>query len=145
MRTNKLFYIKPEISLCLSVYLFAVMVRVHPLASETLWNGKILMEIGNRPGVAGAVLQTPSWLINSLWKEDLKWDNTFSNNKRTAWPLFWDPLLKGLCRANEINDDDEVTQSSYSLWEKVTCNMSQVTCHISLVTCHMWCVKKKII
>ena len=70
----------------------------------------------NRPGVAGAVLQTPSSFINSVSS------SAFSSRYSTN-------LHSQAVRARELNFFDNV-----HLPPPGTCHMSHVTCHVSHVT-----------
>ena len=73
--------------------------------------------IFNRPGVAGAVLQTASSLIHSV----ILFLQTFKTSLH--------PKCESL--GAEILRECSPPQ---------TCHMSLVTCHVSRVTCHMSCV-----
>ena len=73
----------------------------------------------NRPGVAGALLQTPPSLINSViqwWFVEIysKWYNSQT------------------IRAKELKFGVNV-----HLPKCVACHVSHVTCHVSCVTCHV--------
>ena len=68
----------------------------------------------NRPGVAGAVLQTPSSLINWFIHSVSQWSFPSKSSKHHI-------------------SQKKLTQCSLP----VMCQMSHVTCHVSHVTCHM--------
>ena len=74
----------------------------------------------NRPGVAGAVLQTALLLIkvtDGLWK--------YIQNTVNPKPKKLKAEILGECSSHTI-----------SHVSRVTCHMSHVTCHLSGVTCH---------
>ena len=82
----------------------------------------------NRPGVAGAVLQSPPLLINSLTDSltdplvQISSKHCQSQTRRARELKFVENVHPTLC---------------------VMCHVSPVTSHLSLVTCHLWHVKKK--
>ena len=84
-----------------------------------------LSYVFNRPGVAGAVLQSPSWFI--------------------IWLIHWatDPLIKIF---SNYSQSQTGRARELKCWENVRptlcvmCNASRVLCHVSPVTCHMSCV-----
>ena len=90
----------------------------------TTFTSEIMMQfynyfIFNRPGVAGAVLQTASSLI--------KWVSQSSFSSRYS----------------QHHDSQTVRARELKFWENVhptpcvMCHLSHVTCHISPVTCHL--------
>ena len=87
---------------------------------------KDFKRIINRPGVAGAVLQTPPSLIDSSIHPLWKYLQTIITSK---------PLELGTW-----NVDTMFTIPYVSHMSRVMCHVSHVTCHVSHVTCHMSCV-----
>ena len=90
-----------------------------------LWRCKIF----NRPGVAGAVLQTPLSLIWSSFSS--RSSNHFpAQTKRARELKFWEnvyPPPNVTCHVSHV-----ICHMSC-----VTCHMARVTCHVSCVTCHI--------
>ena len=86
-----------------------------------LWSQNILIFI-NRPGVAGAVLQSASWLTDSFCQR------AFSSNSSTYHK-------SQSRRAREQKFRENVQPQQH-----VTCHVSRVMCHVVHVTCHMSCV-----
>ena len=80
-----------------------------------------MIYIFNKPGVAGAVLHTPSLLIQSWFVE------IYSKHSQSQ---------AGRARELEFWENVHPTQ-------RVMCHMSRVTCHLSHITCHMSDVNKK--
>ena len=80
----------------------------------------------NRPGVAGAVLQSPPLLTDSF----IDW--SFS-------PLIFETLSIKTESARKLNFWENVhpTLSVMCYVSPVTCHMSPVTCHLSYITCHL--------
>ena len=73
----------------------------------------------NRPGVAGAVLQTPASLIKSVAQSSFSSKSSKHHNSQTVWP-------------RELTFWENVHPTQY-----VMCHLSHVTCHLSCVTCHL--------
>ena len=100
-------------------------ITLHHKCGETV---EILMQIINRPCVAGAVLQSPPYLINSVSDLIVKiWSKHSQSQTGRAMKLkFWENVDPTLC----------------VMW-----HVSYVTCHMSPVTCHLLPItyKKKII
>ena len=85
--------------------------------------------LSNRPGVAGAVLQSPpsqiNWLIHSftdpLVKISFKLSQSWTGRAREV--TFWENVHATLCAMCHVSC--------------VICHMSHVTYHLSHVTCHL--------
>ena len=80
---------------------------------------KLLIYIFNRPGVVGAVLQTPLSLIQRVSQ------------------------LAFSSKSSKYHKSQTVGGRGLKFWKKIhppqhiTCHVSHVTCHVSPVTCHM--------
>ena len=72
-----------------------------------------------RPGVAGAVLQTPLLLINSISKS--------SSSSKSSKHYYSQPV-----RPRDLESRDNVHHPMY-----IMCHISCVICHVSCLTCHM--------
>ena len=86
----------------------------------------------NRPGVAGAVLQTPSTFINSSCSSQSS-KHCLSQTVKARELKFWEnvhppPFVK--CHMSHVTCHMSC----------VRCHVSDVTCHLSHVTCHTSCV-----
>ena len=90
--------------------------------TEINWKIRIFFEFFNRPGVAGAVLQTPSWLTDliTLFLQIFKTPSLPNHNSLGA------DILRGCSPSTTCHPPT-----------CVTCHVSYVTCHMSLVTCQM--------
>ena len=91
----------------------------------------LLIQIFNRPGVDGAVLQTSSLVINSESSfVEIYSDHLHSQSGKAKELTFWGkahlppPVM---CRMSRVMFHGSC----------VMCHMSCVTCHMSCVTCHM--------
>ena len=88
--------------------------------------------IFNRPGVAGAVLQTASWFVKSV-------------SHCTLWK-YLPPDIHNIINPKPLELDSWNFERMFTLYHvscvtwhvsPVTCHVSHVTCHVSPVTCHM--------
>ena len=84
-------------------------------ATELLWLGRDnVLRIINRPGVAGALLQTPLWTIKSV----RQWAFSFKSSK--------------------YHKSQTLRARNLKFWGNIhPHNMSHGTCHVSCVICHM--------
>ena len=84
----------------------------------------------NRPGVAGAVLQTTSSLIysDSQWVSQSAFSSKSSRYHKSQ-----------TIRARELKFSENVHPPQHVIYHvsRVKCHVSRVTCHMSCVTCHM--------
>ena len=83
----------------------------------------------NRPGEAGAVLQTPLLLIEMI-SSLINWVTESSFVKISSKHL----------HSQTFRDMDLTFWESVHLTQRVTCHMSCVMCHVSCVMCHVSCV-----
>ena len=86
---------------------------------DTSW---MVEKIVNRPGVAGAVLQTPSSFIHSVSQWSFSSESSKYHKSQTV-------------RARELTFGENVHPPQH-----VTCHVSRVTCQVSRITCHVSCV-----
>ena len=85
-----------------------------------------ILQIINRPGVAGAVLQSPPLLTYLLIKSAFSSrysQHHKSQTVRAGQLKFWENVHTTPCGMCHVSG--------------VTCQVSPVTCHVSRVTCHM--------
>ena len=99
---------------------------IFSLVNKNLIYKTCVSYIFNRPGVAGAVLQSPLLLI--------RWVGNSSYVKISSKHLHFQTV-----RARELKLLEKVhlPQRFECYVSHVTCHMSRVTCHVSHVMCHM--------
>ena len=101
------------------------------LEPESLLKLILYFDMFNRPGAAGAVLQTPLSLINWLIESSFVEISSEHLHSKTV-------------RAGKLKFGEKVLLPHLSCvtchMSRVMCHMSGVTCHMSGVTCHMSCV-----
>ena len=101
--------------------------------SNIFWSS--ILDIFNRPGVAGVVQQTPPWFIDKLiqllmlFLQIFKTSNTPNPLELGGWNLY--TMFITSCVSCVICHMSHIT---CLLWH-VMCHMSCVTCHKSCVTC----------
>ena len=97
-------------------------------ATELLWLGRDnVLRIINRPGVAGALLRTPSWTIKSVCQWAFSSKSSKYHKSQTV-------------RARNLKFWGNVHPPQYVTWHmsRFMCHMSHVTCCMSCVICHMY-------